>query len=327
MDGNVGLVVSVVVCTFNRSAVLDICLESLSAQKADRNLWEVVIVDNGSTDDTGCVAGRYVNANANFRLAVEKEIGLSKARNRGCRESAGGYVAYIDDDAKARPDWVSVMLDFIRRNPGVTAFGGPDYGYALSGRPGWLPPEYMWTELDPAKGRERIIRFPGERYTGCNMVFRKDVLESFGGFDAHLGMSGTGIGYGEETNLILSLQNAGHSIWYLHDLKVDHLIQGHKMSLWWNLRSFYSNGRTYDRTVNRRYGLPMRIFRLFGAVAVGMIQFMNPRLMPFKRRLYYSLRYPVSEIGAFVTYVENLKKDDFHTGYPGSEKNQDANAG
>lgn len=87
------------------------------------------------------------------------------------------------------------------------------------------------------------------------------------------------------------------------------------MSLGWNLRSFYENGRTYDRTVNRRYGLLMRIFRFFGALAAGMVQFANPRMMPFKRRLYYSLRYPVSEIGACVTYAENLKKGDrFHTG-------------
>jgi glycosyltransferase involved in cell wall biosynthesis len=314
-DGNEGLIVSVVVCTFNRSTLLDVCLESLAGQRTDGRLWEVVVVDNGSTDDTGGVAGRYAERHGNFRVAVEREIGLSRARNRGYRESAGGYVAYIDDDARARPDWVSVMIDFIRRNPGVAAFGGPDYGYALCHRPEWLPPEYMWTELDTAKGRERPIRFPGERYTGCNMVFRKDVLESFGGFDADLGMSGTGIGYGEETNLLLSMQRAGHTVWYLHDLKVDHLIQEHKMSLRWNLRSFYENGRTYDRTVGRKYGLFMRILRLFGAAAAGMIQFVNPRAMPFKRRLYYSLRYPVSEIGACVTYVESLRnKGRFHTG-------------
>jgi len=300
--------VSVVVCTYNRSSILALCLESLSRQKADERLWEVIVVDNGSTDDTSEVAGRYVKRHVNFRLIVEKEIGLSRARNRGYRESAGTYVAYVDDDAKARQNWISVMIDFIRRNPAVVVFGGPDYGYTLSHRPDWLPPEYMQNELDPAKGKERIIRFPVERFTGCNMVFRKDALEASGGFDVNLGMSGGEIGYGEETNMLFSLQKKGYPIYYLGDLIVDHLIPEYKMSLKYNIRSFYENGRSYDATMNRKYVLPLRVFRLFGALAVGMLQFMSPRMMPFKRRLYYSLRFPVSEIGAFNTYIGNLKQ-------------------
>jgi len=298
----------VIVCTYNRSGVLELCLEALSEQDAEKDMWEVIVVDNNSTDDTQKMCEKYLKKHSNYKIVLESEIGLSRARNRGFEEATGVYVAYIDDDAKARNNWISIMLDFIRRKPEAVAFGGPDYGYVLSGRPEWLPVEYMQIELDPGRGLERIIHLPDEIYTGCNMVFRKDILKAFGGFNVQLGMSGTEIGYGEETNLLLTIQRAGYPVYYLHDLKVDHLILEYKLSLKWNLRSFYKIGRTYDKTMNRSFGLLIRLFRLSGAMAVGLMQFMNPRIMPFKRRLYYSLRFPISEIGALITQLENLKK-------------------
>lgn len=162
---------SVVVCAYNAAATLDECLAATCA--IDYPGLDILVVDDGSTDATASIARRHPEA----RLLTIPHGGLSVARNEGFRAARGEIVAYLDSDAYPTPDW-----------PWYLALGCDEAGVAGSGGPNIPPPG------DPV-GAQQVARAPGgpvhvllgddraEHLPGCNMAFRRAVLEEIGGFD------------------------------------------------------------------------------------------------------------------------------------------------
>ena len=99
--------ISVVVCTFNRADLLETSLEALDEQILESSEYEVIVVDNNSTDNTLNVVEELCNRLTSLRYCFEPNQGLSHARNRGWREAMGEYVAYIDDDCKVPGQWLT----------------------------------------------------------------------------------------------------------------------------------------------------------------------------------------------------------------------------
>ena len=100
--------ISIILCTFNRSAPLRNALESAAAQSLPESVrWEVLMVDNNSTDSTRQVAEEYCRKYpTSFRYIFELQQGKSNALNRGIREAQGQILAFLDDDVTAEPDWL-----------------------------------------------------------------------------------------------------------------------------------------------------------------------------------------------------------------------------
>lgn len=298
--------VSVVVCTYNRADLLASCLETLARQDCGAELFEVIVVDNNSSDATACIALGCAESDARFRLVQEAEQGLSHARNRGWREAAGRYIAYIDDDALAYPDWVSEMHAFIGRHPEVSAFGGPYDAFSTSPFPRWFPSNYgSWSLGDT----ERPITKGAEWINGTNMVFKKALLAEMGGFRINLGMSGNTVSYGEETRMLLDIHDAGGTIFYAPRMKVRHLVPANKMSLSWLLKSAYAVGRCSSLTFNAKRSL----LRIVTGVGWSMLRavkvLLTLQLMPFKWRVYLACVDPSRELGALVESLYFSKKD------------------
>lgn len=244
LQGGPGTVrLSVVVCTYNRADLLPACLGSLAAQTAGRADFEVIVVNNNSTDGTQGIAEGFAGREANFRVVGEAAQGLSNARNRGWQEAKGAYVAYIDDDAKATPDWVARTLDFLKNHPGAAAVGGPYRAFSPVPVPNWFKVEWgSWSLCDtlgPISDEGWI--------SGTNMVFRRDLLEATGGFDPALGMVGTQIGYGEEVALVRRLVREGHAVFFNPAMVVEHMIAPYKFRVRWWLASAYANGKAYRK--------------------------------------------------------------------------------
>jgi glycosyltransferase involved in cell wall biosynthesis len=130
-------IVSVIVCTYNRAGLLTKCLNNLVAQTLDPALFEIIVVNNNSIDDTPQAADAFNSKFRNFRCVFEKNQGLSYARNRGIDEAHGEYLVYLDDDALAPPEYLSNLVNVIKTHR-PDFVGGPVYPYYISEKPAWF---------------------------------------------------------------------------------------------------------------------------------------------------------------------------------------------
>ncbi len=231
---------SIVLCTYNRSHLLQESLGSLCRQDAETSSFEILVVDNNSTDDTRTVVKAYLTSYPNVRYILEEKQGLSHARNRGYQEAAGEYVGYFDDDAKAPSDWVSKALVIIdAKHPNV--FGGPYYAFYNTPKPRWFKNDYGSNVLAPYP--KELVE--NEFLTGTNIFFERDLLSSLGGFNPKLGMCGAGLGYGEETQIIIEARRSvkNLTVYYDPQLYVYHLVQPAKMRLIPAAKRHFIDGR------------------------------------------------------------------------------------
>jgi GT2 family glycosyltransferase len=292
--------ITVVVCTHNRVRLLEGCLDSLSRQEVDPRRYDVLVVDNGSTDGTADFLSRCCYDDIRLRWVNEPVLGLSYARNRGWLEANGTYVAYIDDDAIAAPDWISEIISFVERRPEIAMFGGPHVPFATDPVPSWFPPEYGTMDLG---SEERALEIGREFVEGMNMAIRKDILADCGGFHPDLGMKGYKVSYGEETQLQITLRNCGFAVYYLPQMKVSHHLPGRKMRLGWLLKSAYASGRCSALTWNTQRTLGAHCAGLMYGCFYLLRTFFLRKGIPLRRKLYYALAPLVSECGAFMEYL------------------------
>jgi glycosyltransferase involved in cell wall biosynthesis len=254
--------VSVIVCTRDRSSDLAEAVESLLNQQDVADLqWEILVVDNGSSDDTRAVtAGVAEGAGVPVRYFLEEEPGLSHARNRGIRESSGKILAFIDDDAVAEPDWLAEVLPAFAE-PGVVSAGGKILPRMEEARPDWMDDEWLDRmgfsyDFGPKPRSVRIL-------LGSNMAFRREVLERFGGFDTRLGRS-RGCLLGGEENLLFSsilAEVPGARIAYTPNAVVHHKVEPARLSREELARRLYCSGISLA-ILHRRERFPRRLIGL-----------------------------------------------------------------
>lgn len=237
---------SVVVCTYNRAALLPVCLQSLANQTLSIEDYEVIVVDNASTDTTAEVIAGFVNRYSNFRGIREMSQGLSQARNCGWRNARGRFVAYLDDDARAEIHWCEVILEAIRRKPNVAALGGPILPLFEREPPPWFAPRLEVREWGK---KAKLLPPPVAHFgfSGSNMVIRRDILDEFGGFATHLGMSGETLGLGEETELFTRVYPHYPRFWYEPKMRVFHWTPASKFKPKYRLLRAFHAGKTQAR--------------------------------------------------------------------------------
>ncbi len=182
--------VSVVVCTYNGGRTLDQCLRTLG--RLDYPDYEVIVVDDGSTDNTPEILVRYPNV----RVVRQKNHGLSHARNVGLRLATGSVVAYTDSDCFADPDWLTHLVDHLERT-GAAGVGGPN----LTPEDGWLAACVAASPGQPTHVLESDQ--VAEHIPGCNMAFRRQALETINGFDYQFRKAG------DDVDVCWRLQQAG----------------------------------------------------------------------------------------------------------------------
>ena len=189
--------VSVVVCTYNGVRTIDGCLRALAA--LDYPTYEVIVVDDGSTDGTAEVVRRH----AGVRLIRTENRGLSAARNTGLRAARHSIVAYTDDDAAPDSHWLTYLVDVLARTDRA-GVGGPNLsppGYgtvadAVAMAPGGPVHVLLTDEV-------------AEHIPGCNMAFRKDRLEAIGGFDPRFRIAG------DDVDVCWRLQDRGWTLGFV----------------------------------------------------------------------------------------------------------------
>ncbi len=257
---------TIVVCTRNRAFILGECLDSLFRQSASGDEYQVLVVDNSSTDGTAGLLRNYQKRYPPLRYVKCEKIGLSHARNLGWQESATPWVGYVDDDARVPYNYVEKALGIIFTGQ-FDCFGGTYYAWFRYGKPRWLPKDF---------GNKPILRTElgyineGEHLSGGIFFCERSWLVQLDGFKAYLGMSDK-IGYGEEDDLQQRLRLAGGRIGYDPGFYIDHCVLPHKLKLEWHLRSAYRHGLT-TQLYNKRKSLPQLVYWLFRTTILGLFK-------------------------------------------------------
>jgi glucosyl-dolichyl phosphate glucuronosyltransferase len=238
---------SVIVCTYNHAELLENCLQSLIDQNLDKKLYEVIVVNNNSTDKTQEIAESFCEKEPNFIVVKEINQGLSYARNRGWKEAKGEYVAYIDDDAKASFDWLKVAFDLISTlTPTPLCLGGPILPFYATPKPSWFKDEY---EIRSWGQNSRWLS-QGESFSGSNMIWKKEVFITFGGFPTDRGVQGNRLSFGEETYLFNKIwhdRKNSDIFYYTTNLVVFHLVPQFKMKLFYPIKRSFAWGNETGR--------------------------------------------------------------------------------
>ena len=245
--------ISVVVCSHDRLRYVRACIQSLSHQTVGPGGFEIVLVDSGSPAPVAAEMRRLAEITPNTRLVRVDVSGVSEARNEGARAATGEYVAYIDDDAMATPDWVEQIQRVLAEHDCKPA--------VLGGRvlPVWEAPLPRWWPAS-LRGVLSIIEYEGageyrteavpeklEPY-GVNMVLKREPMLRVGGFAEALGRMGLVLQSDEEVQLAWRLQDAGFSAIYDSRLVVRHSIQARRFNPEWLLSRLYWQGASTVRT-------------------------------------------------------------------------------
>jgi len=236
--------ISIIICTYNRYELLAECLQSLRQQGGNKSHFEVIVVNNNSTDATLATAYSFESYFPHFQVLTETVQGLSFARNRGLREATAPWVFYLDDDAKAASDLVQRALQIIEAG-NYQFFGGVYLPWYKYGRPRWYKDQYASNKLQ----YQSVTTLTGDNYaSGGVMCGNKQVLLEHEGFRTDLGMRGNEVAYGEETELQIRLRRSGIEIGYIPDLLIYHLVPRYKLSVDYFFRRAYAMGQERIRS-------------------------------------------------------------------------------
>jgi glycosyltransferase involved in cell wall biosynthesis len=232
--------VSVVVCTHNRASLLRGALASVACQTLEPSRFEVLVVDNASTDDTRAVFEVAKASIPGLRLVPEPNLGLAHARNAGWRAAQAPIIAFLDDDAVADPDWLGFILSAFDEPTRPGSAGGRIDPLWEGSPPSWLGPDLLAylavVDLSPV----RITSWDRPLLAGANAAFRRDLLEEYGGFDPSLDRVGKRMLSNGDTGMCMLLQQNGHPCVYEPRARVDHRIDSRRLTKrWFETRMFY----------------------------------------------------------------------------------------
>ena len=220
--------ISIIICTYNRQKFIGECLECLSRQSLDPGKWEVIIIDNQSTDDTAAIVKTFIQNHPAlpFRYVFEEKKGLSYARNRGITEAASGLICFIDDDAEAVPGFAETIVDFMQMHPEASGAGGrvlPKYSEVP--QPKWMN-KYLAGFIGLVDHGEPPRIFTGRmKYPiGCNMTYRKEWLTRAGGFNNELTFRG------DDKHIYNVVSKLNPAVYYLPKALVYHNIDAARLS-------------------------------------------------------------------------------------------------
>jgi GT2 family glycosyltransferase len=254
--------ISIVVCSFNGSRTINECLQAISKIRYPN--FEVIVVDDGSTDNTAAIAAQY-----DVRLVCTPNHGLSHARNIGWQSANGEIVAYIDDDAYPDPDWLDYLAERFRTHD-YAGVGGPNIpprgdGFiaaCVANAPGG-PAHVLLTDTE------------AEHLPGCNMAFLRSALEAVGGFDVQFRTAG------DDVDMCWRLQQHGCKLGFSPSAQVWHHRRNSLRKFWrqqkgygkaeallekkWpqkynSARHLTWRGRVYDTSLTRFFGGAGRIY-------------------------------------------------------------------
>lgn len=219
--------ISIIVCTYNRAKYIYDALESIACNDFPRNEYEIVLVNNNSTDSTEekCKMFAKKYPEVNFRYCTETKQGLSHARNKGIAVSQGDTIVFMDDDILVKSDYLKNLKENLDDISNLMAFGGKITPKFESGQaPKWLN-RWMYSLLSAIDKGNSVKVFTNGKYPiGANMGFRRKCFDECGVFNTELGRIGDILLGGEEKDIFMRLRAKGIIPYYLPNVEIEHII-------------------------------------------------------------------------------------------------------
>ena len=242
------MLLTIAICTWNRSELLEQTLGSLAGMAVPADLqWEVVVVANRCTDDTAAVVAR-ASAQLPVRFVEESRLGLSHARNSAARAASGRYIVWIDDDVLVSAGWLEAYARAVRTNPRATFFGGPIHPWFPAPPPDWLAAAL------PSVGNALSLLDYGPTFRlfdpdhlpfGANFVIRTAVQRRYA-YDPRLGRRGRDMRSGEETAVLRRvLADGGEGVW-VPEATLRHYVSADRQTREYLRRYYFNNGAAHS---------------------------------------------------------------------------------
>ena len=260
---------TLLVCTYNRARDLEELLETaLSQETGGEFSYEVVVVDNNSTDHTRSVVSSFTTRYGDrLRYLFEARQGKSYALNTGLTAMHGQYYAIVDDDFVLPSDWLREIARAFRRHPDAAFVSGKVLPRWEAAPPAWLTRQH-WSALALADYGEVEFRADAARdlcLLAC--IFRADAVQAIGGYDVLLGVNGNRIGGVEDLDILRRLWAAGFHGVYVPTLWFEHKVAGVRLSKAYHRRWHRGHGRSRaimradDLLLPHLAGVPRYMFR------------------------------------------------------------------
>ena len=315
--------VSIVISTYNRCELLEGALRALLSQTATDVAYEILLVDNNSTDQTRTVVKALESQNPEkLRYIFEPKQGLSYGRNTGIAEAKAGIIAFTDDDVRVAGDWLWRIKTAFEANPDIDFLGGKVLPRWPTQPPSWLT-KANWSPLALLDYGDHPFYVDSAKQLcliGANFAFRRRAFEKVGLFKTDFQRVKDGIGSLEDHEILLRLWRAGSKGLYLPGLVVSAEIEPDRMEKQYHRRWHASHGRFYaalhseevERSkLGKFLGVPAHFYRqalsdLSGWISAGI---RRQRAETFAREL--GLRY----FGGFAT----RRWREFFAGQAGQE--------
>jgi glycosyltransferase involved in cell wall biosynthesis len=208
-------------------------LESATAQTCNKEEFELVLVNNKSTDTTEEICREFEknNTTINYRYFLENQQGLSFARNRGVEESKGNFIVFIDDDAFLDENYIKELTQYLKNvEEEYIGFGGKILPFLECELPKWMS-TYLASLMSIIDMGEEVKLFQGTKYPiGANMGFSKSVFDKIGGFNTKLGRIGKSMLGGEEKDFFFRIKELKAPIYYFPKMLVHHVIPAERLT-------------------------------------------------------------------------------------------------
>ena len=242
--------VTIAICTHSNAAMLEGVLARLAAQRVPEGTrWELLVVDNASTDRTPEVLATAAASGAfrELRAVQEPRLGLSTARRTALAAASSDLVAFVDDDCHLDPDWVARTVQFAATHPRAGAFGGQvELEWLAPPTPLALACAWALAQQDHGPAPVRVHQEGGGSLVGAGLVLRRRAIEDSGWIDAGRmpGRVGKVLSAGDDAEISLRIRAAGWELWYEPAMRMKHLMPPGRMHPTYLARLHRGTGRT-----------------------------------------------------------------------------------
>lgn len=224
---------SFITCTYNRAENLKRTLESLCCQTFDPSDYEIIIVDNNSSDNTAEVCLTYKEEYFDNKIVYLKEFnqGLSFALNRGIKEAKGEFLIYIDDDETIGPKHLERLADYLQQYKDAVLIGTQVVPIYEGSEPYWMShftQRLIGGYFDAGKEVKKLDKgnYPGTGHT----IIKRSLYDLYGYYNTDLGRTGTSLMGAEDKDMIFRLISNNIECYYFPDIPIYHHIPKNKLT-------------------------------------------------------------------------------------------------